>query len=144
MPKEERPRRTIIGSILGVIGGLWALSTFFIGGAFIFAGAVGGGPVWIWLGILSWVLPPITAGLSLTASLLMVARRYRAGGILHIAGSALVLIVLVLFVIGGAFRSGEIARLLPIITFFWVGPFTLLLAAGICGLTAASSSRSVE
>jgi len=144
LSKEKRPRRTIIGSILGVVGGLWALSSFFIAGAFIFAGAVGGGAAWFWLGILSWILPPITTGLSLIASILMVAKRYRAGGIVHIAGSALILTMLALFVIGGALRSGEITRLLPIITFFWTGPFALLLIGGICGLTAVSSSRSVK
>jgi len=140
--KPKRPRRAIYGFILGIVGGFWTLSSYFLAGAFILAGILGGGNLWFMLGVILIVLPPSVTIISIIASVLILAKRYKIGGIINLVGSALVLLMFFLFVLGSRFPSSSMQTILASITFFWIGPFVLLLLSAICGLTAASTSRS--
>jgi len=132
LSKEKRPRRAIAGAVLGILGGLWALTSFLLVGAFIVGGALGGSGILILLGFLSWILPPTVAILSIIASVLMLIRRYRAGGIINVVGSLLILAMFLLLLAGAP--SANLSRILSAAIFFWIGPSLLLLTSGILGL----------
>lgn len=138
MSQRGRPRRAKVGFILGVLGGLLTLSSSMLAGGLLFAGAIGGSPSLLFLGVLSFILPPVVTIVSIVGSILMLARRYRVGAIMILLCSMTVLAMFLLFIIGGLMVArghldfGGMAAL----TFFYMGPFILLLIGSICGLTS--------
>jgi len=140
LSKERRPKRAIVGSILGMLGGLWAILSYLLAGVFFFAGALGGGIAWFTLGLFSLVVPPIVTIASLIACVLVLSGRFRAGGAIYLTCSLLILgLPLLLLVAGGSLYvtpTGLIS-----ITFFWIGPFMFLFTGGICVLSSRKPLR---
>lgn len=128
-------KKTVLGALLGSAGGFWGYLTLCA-----YQILVGNSSITSYWGLftvtfLVWLLPSVMAFLGIGGAVMMLMRKHKDAGFVNLINSQILLIMLALFVVVGAFPGGALTSSLETLASMWVGPAVLLISAAVLGIS---------
>ena len=131
-------KKPVLGALLGGAGGLWGYLTLCASQILAGSGSIANYWGLFTVSFLVWFLPPVMAILGLGGAVMMLLRRYKDAGFVNLINSQILLVMLAIFVVVGAFPASAFSPSIGTLLSMWVGPAVLLMAAAVVGISTQS------